>query len=48
MAFPVLDEMPHDGSEAVIVPFSEGFDYPMFDKMSAKEVVWDAEVLLGL
>jgi hypothetical protein len=47
MAFPVLDEMPHDGSEAVIVPFSEGFDYPMFDEMSAEEVVWDAEVLLG-
>jgi hypothetical protein len=25
----------------------KGFDYPMFDEMSAEEMVWDAEVLLG-
>jgi hypothetical protein len=43
VALYVFDEIPHNGSEAGIALFVEGYRYSMFDEMLVENVIWDEE-----
>lgn len=40
----MFDEIPHNGSEAVIFLFYEGSEYAVLDAMPIEAVIWDEEL----